>query len=233
MVKVTVRNPHPDRARLSFFIVAFLVGFLVVTQLRGQLASPAPGRSRLDEARLLSDLIEANNRLRTEITKTQQELSALQGNSGVDVDTLVAELNRLKAVNGLLEVTGPGVEVEVLGTPEPFEMLDLINELRNAGAEAIAIGNMHTTVRLIYRSSIGGGKGWLIVDGTLLSGPYYVWAIGAPDSLVRTLERRGGLIALLRYTHPDWAVNVRPADRLTLPVYPNQLTFKYARTADR
>jgi|DewCreStandDraft_5_1066085.scaffolds.fasta_scaffold00178_15 uncharacterized protein YlxW (UPF0749 family) len=233
MVKVAVRKRHPDPARLSLFIVAFLVGFLVVTQLRGQLASPAPGRSTLEDARLLSDLIEANNRLRTEIAKAQQELAALRGNSSTDVDTLVSELNRLKAINGLLEVSGPGVEVELLGNPEPFEMVDLVNELRNAGAEAIAIGNPQTTLRLVYRSSIGGGRGWLVVDGTLLAGPYYLRAIGAPETLLRTLERRGGLIALLRYTHPDWVITVRPADRLTLPVYPNQITFKYARAADR
>ncbi len=232
-MKLTVRQFRPDPARMSLFLVAFLVGFLVVTQLRGQLAAPPPGRSTLDDARLLSDLIEANNRLRTEITKTEQELAALQGNSGVDVDTLVNELNRLKAINGLLEVSGPGVEVEVLGNPEPFEMLDLVNELRNAGAEAITIGNPQTTVRLVYRSSIGGGRGWLLVDGILLSGPYYVRAIGAPDTLLRTLERRGGLVALLRYTHPDWVITVRQVDRLTLPVYPNQLTFKFARTVDR
>lgn len=230
-MKVAV--PRFDPARISLFLVAFLVGFLVVSQLRGQLAGPASGRSTLNDARLLSDLIEANNRLRTEISKAEQELSALRGNSGVDVDTLVGELNRLKAINGLLEVSGPGVEVEVLGNPEPFEMLDLVNELRNAGAEAIALGNPQTTVRLVYRSSIGGGRGWLLVDGTLLAGPYYVRAIGPPDALLRTLERRGGLVALLRYTHPDWLVTVRKVDRLTLPVYSNQLAFKYARTVDR
>lgn len=232
MVKVALRRPRPRPGHVSLFLVAFLVGFLVVTQLRGQLAADsASGRSRLSDARLLADLIEANNRLRTEIAKAEQELAALRGNSGVDVDTLVTELNRLKAINGLLEVTGPGVEVEILGTPEPFEMLDLVNELRNAGAEAIAIGNLQTTVRLVYRSGIGGGRGWLLVDGVLLSGPYYVRAVGSPDTLLKTLERRGGLLALFRYTHPDWVVTVRPADRLTLPVYPNQLGFKYARVA--
>ncbi len=232
MVRAALRRPDPGR--LSLFLVAFLVGFLIITQLRGQLAvDPASDRSRLRDARLLADLVEANNRLRTEITKAEQELATLRGNSRVDVDTLVTELNRLKAINGLLEVSGPGVEVEILGTPEPFEMVDLINELRNAGAEAIALGNPQTTVRLVYRSSIGGGRGWLLVDGILLPGPYYVRAIGSPDALLKTLERRGGLLALLRYTHPDWSITVRPTDRLTLPVYPNQLGFKYARTADR
>ncbi len=230
MVKVTLRRPRPNLGHVSLFLVALLVGFLVVTQLRGQLAAEsASGRSQLSDARLLADLIEANNRLRTEITKAEQELAALKGNSRVDVDTLVTELNRLKAINGLLEVSGPGVEVEILGNPEPFEMLDLVNELRNAGAEAIAIGNPQTMVRLVYRSGIGGGRGWILVDGILLSGPYYIRAIGSPDTILKTLERRGGLLALLRYTHPDWVVTVTPADRVTLPVYPNQLSFKYAR----
>ena len=48
------------------------------------------------------------------------------------------DLQRLRAWAGLDAVTGPGIRVTIVGGLDGSAVMELINELRNAGAEAIS-----------------------------------------------------------------------------------------------
>ena len=92
-------------------------------------------------------------------------------------------------------------------------MEELINELRNAGAEAIGAGG----VRVVTGVVVTGSPGEAAIDGTPLGDAFELAAIGAPDKLTGSLTRSGGVIAQLAATQPDVVVTVTPVDRIELP----------------
>lgn len=208
-------------------LVCLLLGVLLVVQLRTQsavrrtptAAGPAP-------MVVLSTLVEANARLRQERADLTFQIAGYQQVSGQErLTALVGELNRLRIVNGLVEVTGPGVEVHIEGPLSPLEMQDLVNELRNVGAEAIALNGE----RLVASSVIASSGETLVVNGQSLTPPYLFRAIGDRQNMEVALMRQGGLIMLLTKAHEGQGVTVTQRTWMTLPVYTRPLHFQYAR----
>lgn len=208
-------------------LVCLLLGVLLVVQFRTQRAvgrtSTAAGPAPMA---VLSTLVEANARLRQERAALTSQIAEYQQASRQErLTALVQELNRLRIVNGLVEVTGPGVEVRVEGLLSPLEMQDLVNELRNAGAEAIALNGE----RLVALSVIASSGETLVVNGQPLAPPYIFQALGDPQNMETALTRQGGLITLLARAHEGQGATVTQRARMVLPVYTQPLQFQYAR----
>ena len=110
---------------------------------------------------------------------------------------------RVRAYAGLDPVAGPGVTISIDGPIDGPGVEELINELRNAGAEAIAVG----PVRVVPGVVVTGAPGAAAVDGVPLEDGFEVAAIGAPDKLTGSLTRSGGVIAQLAATQPDVVVD--------------------------
>lgn len=211
-------------------LVCLLLGLLLVVQFRIQSAvGRAPATAGSAPMGVLSALVEANARLREESAALASQLAEYERASGQDrLTALVGELNRLRIVNGLVEVTGPGVEVHVEGPLSPVEMQDLVNELRNVGAEAIAVNGE----RLMASSVIASGGQTLVVNGRRLSPPYSFEAIGSPQNMEAGLTRQGGLISLLARRHEGHVFAVGRSARMTLSVCTWPFQFQYARSIE-
>ena len=124
------------------------------------------------------------------------------------------EQDELKFRAGLTAVEGPGVVVTIEDSKQPLKMgenqnlyvvhdediLKVINELRAAGAEAIALNEQ----RLIGTSEIRCAGPTVTVNGQMFSTPFQVKAIGDPKLLRSALEFRGGVVDTLKY----WGINV-------------------------
>ena len=100
---------------------------------------------------------------------------------------------------GTVAATGPGVTLTIEDTAPgvPAEtMLDVINELRAAGAEAMEIrgrpGDQQTSVRVGVDTWVVGTPGALVVDNATLNPPYSVLAIGDPATLAAAMNIPGG-----------------------------------------
>jgi uncharacterized protein YlxW (UPF0749 family) len=198
--------------------VACLLGLLVVIQLRGQAGGSALAtKSPQDLTILVANLNTENDRLRSEITTLQGQLGELRtdrANGATSVGQLESDLGRIRAWAGLDPIAGTGVEITIGGEIDAAAVDDLLNELRNAGAVAIAIED----IRLISRTTVSGVPGSLDVDGFLLRDPFIIRAIGKPETLVGSLTRSSGIVAQLSATNPGATVEVRPVDDLmTLP----------------
>lgn len=211
------RSLHAGRNQLSLAAVAALLGWLVVVQLRAQ-----GGGSGLDALTapeltvLVANLNTRNDQLRTELGSTQAELDALvsaQQRGVTSVGQLQADLARVQAWSGLLPVSGPGVQISVSGPIPGSAVDDLIDELRNAGAEAIEVG----TVRVVPASVVAGGPGSISLENTILPNPFTISAIGDSETLTGSLTRAGGIVAQLTATFPDVALLVSPVARIILP----------------
>jgi uncharacterized protein YlxW (UPF0749 family) len=216
-------------AWLSLTGVSLLLGLLLVVQLRTQRDIRQSANSS-DWEYVVAELIDNNIRLRNEVAVLSSDLDALRDASGggAILESLVDEVNRLRIVNGLVGVSGPGIEVEIAGLVSVLDLNDLLNEVRNAGAEALAL-NGH---RLVAWSAIGSDGFYVTVDGQPIQPPYRLQAVGDGPTLHVALERPGGLIDLLRQADHNTTILVSQQDPVTLPVYEQPLQFVFAEPAE-
>ena len=220
---------HQRRNQLTIAVVAFVLGLLVVIQLRTQASVTAfAGLSSRDLTVLVANLNDRNDQIRGEIATLERELSTLTANTErgeVSVDELRADLRRVRLYAGIDPASGPGVVITINGPIDGSGVEDLINELRNAGAEAMALDG----VRLVPGVVTMGPPGTVTVDGEPLPDPFEVAAIGAPDKLTGSLTRSGGIIAQLAATRPDVLLEVTPLGRVDVPATDRVLVPSHGR----
>jgi uncharacterized protein YlxW (UPF0749 family) len=211
-------------SQLAISLVAAVLGFLVVLQLHAQQASSGLGGvSAQDLTVLVANLNTRNDQLRTEIANLEVQLSDItsaQAQGSTVVDKIGTDLHRIQGWAGMLPVTGPGVTISVEGKITGPAVEDLINELHNAGAEAIAVEG----IRLVPGSVVSGPPGELAVDDKPLDDPFEITVIGSKEALTGSLTRTGGIIAQLAATNPAVSVTVTPLDNLRLPATARDLT---------
>ena len=205
------------RNQVTIAAVAFALGLLVVIQLRTQASGAAfAGLSSQDLTVLVANLNARNDQLRGEVATLDRELTTLDSNKqrgDASIDELRADLQRVRLYAGNEGANGVGVSIVIHGPIDGSALEDLVNELRNAGAEAMAMGG----IRLVPGVVAIGGPGKVTLDGQAVGDPVELDAIGPPDKLTGSLTRSGGLIAQLAATHPKVAVEVTPVDRLVIP----------------
>ena len=138
--------------------------------------------------------------LSTEVAELERTLTALQASGSSDqaaIQNAQARLAALSILIGTVGATGPGVTVRIEDPGPgvaPQAMLDVLDELRAAGAEAIQIGDGHQAVRAGVDTWIVGAPGTLTVDGKILMPPYSVLAIGDPPTLAAAMNIPGGAV---------------------------------------
>ena len=217
------------RNQLTITAVTFLLGLLVMNQLHTQASSAAfAGLSSQDLTVLVANLDDRNDQLRTEVATLERELDALARNTqrgDLSVDELRADLRRVRLYAGIDPATGPGVTITVRGPIDGPGIEDLVNELRNAGAEAMAIDD----IRLVSGVAAVGASGAVTLGAAELDDPFTLSAIGAPDKLTGSLTRPGGIIAQLSATQPEVTVEVTPLDRIGVPATDRELVPSHGR----
>jgi uncharacterized protein YlxW (UPF0749 family) len=185
-------------AQISLFVVALIIGVLLVGQLRSQ-ARPIELSNLTPQelSTLIDTLSDRNVELRDALADLNEqirsyELAEVQGQSTLDLTE--AELHRIEAFGGLRAVEGQGIVLRVEGALDATAVNDLIYELRGAGAEAIAVDE----VRVTARSVAVQGAGALEIDGVPLGSTVEISAIGSPAGLEAALVRPGGVLTLLQ-----------------------------------
>ncbi len=208
---------HRQRNQVTIALVAFILGLLVIVQLRAQTGGSAfAGLSSQELTVLVANLNARNDQLRREVATLDRDLNNLVANEqrgDASIDELRADLRRVRLYAGLDPATGPGVTITIRGPIDGSGVEALVNELRNAGAEALAID----TTRLVPGVVVSGLPALVTVDGHLLGDPFVIQAIGAPDKLTGSLTRSGGIIAQLAATQPDVTVEVLPIESVKVP----------------
>jgi uncharacterized protein YlxW (UPF0749 family) len=204
------------RTRLAFGVLAVvlcaLLGVAIVTQARQTESGDSLETARpADLLVLLDSLQQREAALNTEVADLQRTLEALRASGTNDqaaIENAQARLAALSILIGTVAATGPGVTITVADTApgvSPETMLDVVNELRAAGAEAMQIaggqersdsgsvaGSGGQAVRIGIDTWVVGSPGALVVDGTTLSPTYSVLAIGDPATLAAAMNIPGG-----------------------------------------
>jgi uncharacterized protein YlxW (UPF0749 family) len=193
-------RPRATRAQLLAGVLCAVLGFAVVVQMR-QAGDSSLSDLRTDElVRLLDETSARADQLSREAADLQAERDQLESGSSSRQAALDAA-RRNAAMQGILSgrlpAVGPGVRVVLQdpnGSIRPVTMLNMLEELRNAGAEAIQVDDRRVTAS----SAFTGAPGAVQLDGETLKAPYVWLVIGDPDTIQTALQIPGGALAYVR-----------------------------------
>lgn len=208
---MTTEGKHHIRGRIRSkstifgaltILLMVVLGFVLVVQVRENTSGDT-----LDTARPADLLVVLDNvgrreaALRAEISELEDTLAALEqsdGGSGAALTEARERLESLAIQVGTVPATGPGVIVTVTDPRAGVGsevLLDALQELRAAGAEAIEIAGVGADpVRIGVESWIAGKAGSVIVDGREMTEPFVYTAIGDPATLAAALDIPGGVV---------------------------------------
>ena len=174
-------------------IVCVLIGIGAVAVVRGQQTDEFLASAREpDLVRLLDDLQARQTRLDGEILRLQSAEQRLR--SGTSAEALQETQKRadaLRVLAGTTGVTGPGVKLRIEGENAFFasDLLNTVQELRDAGAEAIEINGNRVVVDTWFADEGDG----ISVSDTLVRAPFLITAIGDPNTMATAMRIPGGI----------------------------------------
>lgn len=209
---------RPSVAQISVAVLLAVVGFSAVTEVRtNELENTYAGRREQDLIDILTGLTGTEQQARDEIDRLEDAQEQLQSDTSARRTAIEQAAQRLQTLNilaGVVPVTGPGIRVTIEedeGRASINSLLDTIQELRNAGAEAIEFND---TVRLAAQSWFEDTVGGVVVDGVTLEPPYVLDVIGPPAPLHGSLTFLGGPLTELE----DDGTNVSILEYETLDI---------------
>jgi len=226
------------RSRLAFgtlaILLCLLLGIAIVTQVRETKSGDSLETARpADLLVLLDSLRQREAALNSEVAELQNTLSSLQASGNTDqaaIQNAQAKLAALSILVGSVGATGPGVKMTIEDPGPgvaPEALLDVINELRAAGAEAIEISDAHQSVRVGVDTWVVGTPGSLTIDTKTLSPPYLVLAIGDPPTLAAAMNIPGGAQDSIKRL--GGRMSVQQADRVDVTTLRQPKAHQYAQ----
>ncbi len=207
-----------------------IVGFAIVVQVRSNTTDEQLVTARPEDlVRILSDLDARQERLRTELATLEDSKRQLESGAQTKEAALAAARERadeLGILAGTLPAEGRGLEITIKPGGKPITasmVLDAIEELRGAGAEAMQItGANGKSVRVVAVTYFVDDDSGLDIDGSILTGSYTITAIGAPQTLRSAMNIPGGVVDSVRQLEGNVEIHepvvvrvtaIRPAGR--------------------
>ena len=139
-------------------------------------------------------------------------------------DLIDDELTESNILVGKTDVYGEGVEVTLsdgdYSDVNASHLIDLVNELRYAGAEAISING----IRILAMTDIVEMDSYILISLQRVQGPYVVKAIGDKDYMSTILQLKGsGFVDITS----DINVSLAIKNRVEIPKYNGELEIEY------
>jgi uncharacterized protein YlxW (UPF0749 family) len=204
-------SPRPTRSNVLAMVLAAALGFGIIVQVR-QTSLEGLENLREDElVRIFAGVDQDGDRLADEIRGLQSSLDLLKSRSTSDAEAQRAARERLEALGilaGTLPAKGPGIVLSISDPNRKVDaptILDTVQELRDAGAEAIQIGNQRVVADTWFADTDDG----LSVSGVEVKRPYTIEAIGDASTLAGAMEIPGGVAATVRRAGGETDVQIR------------------------
>lgn len=223
-------RPRATRAQLIGALLCGLLGFALVTQVHSAAGLGFTSARQSDLVDILDSLSARSDQLRAQIAAEQTSLAKLTGGTDQTQAALEEAQQRtatLQILAGTAAATGPGIDLQVTDPQHLVaadDLLEALEELRDAGAEAIQITGSATAtttaggaaasaaatptaapgasghvVRLVASSYFVDtpDRSGIVVDGVLLAPPYDIVAIGDPHTMSTAMGIPGGVLDTL------------------------------------
>jgi uncharacterized protein YlxW (UPF0749 family) len=226
-------RPRPTRGQLLAALLCAVLGFGLAVQARQIHSQGLQSLRQADLVSLLNTVTDRSNRLEAE-TRTLQDLRD-QLRSGTDRSAAAQaaarqRLDVLGVLAGTAAATGPGIRLSIRDPSDAVTaaiLLDTLQELRDAGAEAVQVGSVRVVASTAFVDD-PGGRG-VRVDDSLVNPPYEFLAIGDSATLAAALGIPGGVLEVLRQKGATGTVT--QVDSLTVGALRRAPTAQYARPA--
>jgi uncharacterized protein YlxW (UPF0749 family) len=226
---------RPSSGQSAVAALCGLLAFALVTQVQATSDTSGLAAARPDDLlAILSDLDSRSERLRSEITELQETERSLASGSGQTAAALEAARTRadtLGILTGTVPAVGPGVVLTVddpRGEVRADVLVDALQELRDAGAEAIQLSG----VRVVASTALVDRPGGIDVGGRQISSPYRFAVIGDPRTLAAALAIPGGVVDTVD-RRPGARATVTRSPRLSITALRVLVEPRYARPARR
>lgn len=192
--------PRVTRAQLIAALLLFVLGLGLAIQVRSTSeSSPLRDARQEDLVRILDELDDRTTRLQDEKQRLEDQRRELETSSDQAEEArkqTQQKKRQLGVLAGTVAAEGPGLRITVsdpAGAVESDMLLDAIQELRAAGAEAIEIND----VRVAAGTYFTGSGGDVRIDGKKVGAPFRFLAIGEPEDLEPALNIPGGVVQTL------------------------------------
>ncbi|OSP42415.1 hypothetical protein B7767_15675 [Streptomyces sp. 13-12-16] len=193
--------PRVTRAQLIVALLLFGLGFGLAVQVASNSDSDSAlrGARQEDLVRILDELDDRTERLEDEKQGLEKQRDELENSSDQAEEArkqTIEKERQLGVLAGTVAAQGTGITMTIedtKGTVEADMLLDAIQELRAAGAEAIQVNDVRV-VAGTYLTDSGNGVG---VDGNKITTPYRFKVIGKPQDLEPALNIPGGVVQTL------------------------------------
>ncbi|MFJ8141640.1 DUF881 domain-containing protein [Streptomyces sp. NPDC096013] len=193
--------PRVSRAQLIVAVLLFGLGFGLAVQVASNSNSDSAlrGARQEDLVRILDELDDRTQRLEDEKQGLQKQRDELENSSdqAEEARKQTAEKEKqLGILAGTVAAQGPGITMTIddtKGTVQADMLLDAVQELRAAGAEAIQVNG----VRVVANTYLSDSGKSVSVDGNKINAPYRFKVIGKPQDLEPALNIPGGVVQTL------------------------------------
>jgi len=226
---------RPSRGQAIVGAVLGLVAFLAVVQVRLNLADDGYANARREDLiTILDGLGQSTRRLESEIADLQQRKGSLSSGADRAQNARAQGQEQIKVLGilaGTLPAQGPGVRVTLTdpdGKVQASNLLDAIEELRDAGAEAIQINGK---VRVVSSTAFIDNPPGVLVDGTKVESPYVIEAIGDSHNLSEAANFPGGLVSEITGPQINGTADVQDVQTLRVTALHTPREHRYARPA--
>jgi uncharacterized protein YlxW (UPF0749 family) len=225
-------RPRATRGQALAAVLLALLGFGAAVQVRLIDSEDSLAAARQsDLVGILDNLSERGERLRSEVGElraTRDELAGGTDQRRTALEEAEQRLDTLGILAGTLPAQGPGVELTITdprGEVDAAVLLDAVQELRDAGAEAMQVGTARVTARTYF---VDRG-GTVEVDGRAVSPPYRLLAVGDPRTMATALGIPGGVVETVEERGATATVTQR--EQVTVSALRPVSTPEYARPA--
>ncbi|MFF3735549.1 DUF881 domain-containing protein [Streptomyces sp. NPDC002476] len=224
--------PRVTRAQLVVALLLFVLGLGLAIQVRSTSDNSAlRGARQEDLVRILDELDDRTQRLEDEKQGLEAQRTELENSSDQAEEArrqTVEKERQLGVLAGTVAAHGPGITLTVddPGNGVKADMLlDALQELRAAGAEAIEVNG----VRVVANTYFSGDGGNVKVDGRKITAPYVFKVIGKPQDLEPALNIPGGVVQTLEKEQAT--VHVEQVDDIVVDVLRPAQRPDYARSS--
>ena len=236
---------NKKREILILTIMCFALTIAIIVQIKTVNNNGSTLGSTQSESNLKAQVLRMKEKYEEEYTKLEEltdELENVRQNVASNNDELKNLEDKIKEDNLLLgntDVKGQGVVITLndgkseanMFNPETLlvhaeNVLLVVNELKNAGAEAISINGE----RIVNKTAISCDGNVIVVNGEKIGTPIVVSAIGSSARL-STLERSGGTLEM-KFRALGKIADFKKANNVEIPKYSGVYSFKYAKNIE-
>ncbi|MFC9692840.1 DUF881 domain-containing protein [Kribbella sp. NPDC056951] len=225
----------PSRGQAIVAVVLALVACTAVVQVRVNRADDGYQNARREDLiAILDGLGQNTRRLEGEIAELEERKNTLSSSADkaeTAKQQAEAQIRALGILAGTVPAHGPGVRITLndpQGKMTSSNLLDAIEELRDAGAEAIQING---TVRVVASTDFVDDAPGIKIDGIKVNSPYVIEAIGDSHSLAEASNFPGGLVSEVTGPQVGGTADVNEETNVAITALHAQEEHRYARPA--